>query len=203
MKQETILCIEEAIVAGTLQTIGFVPIEDVDLYRLWMPQHLWFAPRAAVEHRFEFRQIIPYIVLRCRAALVVYQRTSKGSESRLHGVLSLGFGGHVGIDDAVLEGAVIDLESTLQRAAERELSEELAHMVVERRRRLGLIYAHDDDVSRVHLGVVEVWDIRDASVTSAETAIEGCRMVPIDHLRPLMPQMEGWSRLCIPPLEVL
>lgn len=202
MRLETILCIENAVAARMLSGVGFLPIESVDLSSLLSPRHAWFAPRASIEERPEFRQLIPYIVLRCGGAIVTYQRTRKGGEARLHDNISLGFGGHVGLDDVVLKGALIDLEATLQRAAQREVQEEVADITVAQRRRIGLIYADDDAVSRVHLGIVELWDITDASVASAESAITGCCLTPVERLSALAPQMEGWSRLCLPTLAL-
>lgn len=48
----------------------------------------------------ELPQILAYCVIKCGDEYLTYSR-AKGAESRLHGTLSLGFGGHVDLRDTV------------------------------------------------------------------------------------------------------
>ena len=198
MKLETVLCIEDAVIGRRIQPVGFLPIGDFDVLELLKPQNLWFAPRSAIEDRPDFRQIIPYIILRYEASVVVYQRTSSGGESRLHGVLSLGLGGHVGLDDVVMDGRIINVTETLLHTAYREVREEVDVTVIGNRTSFGTIYDNTDAVSTVHLGLVEIWDVNSPHVLSAEASISECQLIAIDQLESLYARMEGWSRLCVP-----
>ncbi|MEG1686418.1 MAG: hypothetical protein RR276_00900, partial [Angelakisella sp.] len=57
--------------------------------------HHEFIPRPEAENDPTRKQIIPYVVL-CRGSEVfATRRLNKGGEARLHGLLSLGIGGHI------------------------------------------------------------------------------------------------------------
>lgn len=87
---------------------------------------LWFGPRAPLEENESFRQIIPYLLIRVDGKLVGYTRAPSGGESRLHGMVSVGLGGHVDIPDAQTRSDErFDLLATLNFASFRELQEEL------------------------------------------------------------------------------
>lgn len=58
-----------------------------------------FLERDAAERDEGYRQIIPYVVLRAPAGIFSYARTSRGREARLHGLRSIGVGGHVNPGD--------------------------------------------------------------------------------------------------------
>ena len=73
-----------------------------------------------------FRQIIPYVVLRSPGRIFSYARTARAGERRLHGLRSVGVGGHVNPEDLPdgLPGLVAAPEPALVAAAGRELAEE-------------------------------------------------------------------------------
>ena len=60
---------------------------------------VWFGPKPVLEQDESFRQIIPYVVLRCGGNYLTYTRGATGGESRLHAKISMGFGGHVDLPD--------------------------------------------------------------------------------------------------------
>lgn len=196
MKLETILCIENSVLAQEIPSVGFIPMHQVDFDLFLVPQYLWFAPRSIVEHREEFRQIIPYIILHYENQIAVYSRTKKGAEERLHDRLSIGFGGHVALDDISLDGEIINPHKTLTRAVQRELSEEVQYASIKTQKFIGLIYDDSDAVSRVHLGVVELWTLEEPVIISTEDSICECSFVTVDRLQLQMDKMEGWSKLC-------
>lgn len=104
-----------------------------DAYACWLP-------KAAAETNENFRQVIPYCaVQRPDKKILTYERA--GGEGRLHGLLSIGVGGHIENGESFHEGMV------------RELWEECGdtgRIAVER---LGLISFDETPVDRVHLGV--------------------------------------------------
>ena len=196
MKPEKILCVETAIADRALGATGFIPIERVDTAALLLSDNLWFAPRRLVEEREDFRQIIPYVMLRHGDSVNLYERTPKGGERRLHGLLSIGFGGHVRLPDAVLAGSCLDVAATLLRATHRELDEEVRYASVDDRRIVGVIFDDADAVSRVHLGIAEMWTLVEPFVARAEAAVRECRFVSISDLEQHADRMERWSQLC-------
>jgi len=91
---------------------------------------LFIGRRHELESDERFSQLLPYIVLRTRAAdgaarLFLYQRTKQVGESRLGGKFSIGTGGHVDLADVKHNESVIDVVATLVTAVTREQSEEL------------------------------------------------------------------------------
>ena len=86
---------------------------------------IFIAQRAVLEADDDFRQIIPISVMICRGKIWAYRREVQGGESRLHGKVSVSVGGHWDIDDLVTKSSVIDLAASMERAASRELEEEI------------------------------------------------------------------------------
>ena len=88
---------------------GFRSAQPAEIERFLCRAELWFGPRALLERNSSFRQIIPYIVLVDDGQVVAYERAERGSEARLHGMLSIGMGGHVGLEDAVISGGELNI----------------------------------------------------------------------------------------------
>jgi len=115
-----------------------------------------FMPRVEVEDNPEFLQVIPYsYVYGCwKPEVLVYRRTKKGNESRLHGKFSIGVGGHINPVDN--QG-----EQIFKMAALREVNEEflfagenLRHSDIMDFTLRGFIHRTDTPVNSVHFGLV-------------------------------------------------
>ena len=117
---------------------------------------LWFGPRRDLEEMDEYRQLVPYILLQIGFQFIRYMRAPAGSEARLHGRMSIGFGGHIELADAVVRGSQIDVLATIERAAEREVLEELGQIACKDQRWIGLLVDNTTVVGRVHLGLVGI-----------------------------------------------
>lgn len=107
---EQILVLEQADLIGILSGEGLVPAAEESFTALL--QAARFVPRRDAEGNPELRQIIPYVVLLQKGTVFAVERLNSQSESRLHGRLSVGIGGHLN-------------ESSIQAGAMRELHEEL------------------------------------------------------------------------------
>jgi predicted NUDIX family phosphoesterase len=144
----------------------------------------------------DFRQIIPYVVLRDAGKLLHYQRSSQGNESRLHGRFSLGFGGHIDLEDVVAEGSVVDLRRTIGNSARRELIEEVGLQPdqVRNRQFLGLICSSSSEVERVHLGWVEVWNTDLATIAPTDPTVVHLAPITVTEAIDQADQYEEWSR---------
>ena len=88
--------------AGAFQ--GFSPDVGRYLPRLLDPAHLSYRPRSEVETDPSFKQLIPYVVLRCGEQVFHYTRGQRGTEARLRALRSVGVGGHISQDDSTLFG---------------------------------------------------------------------------------------------------
>lgn len=128
-----------------------------------------FIPRVDCETDFNYLQLLPYAVVMTHDGRIIgYNRPTKGGgEVRLAGNFSIGFGGHVELEDAV-SALGCDVTDTLDRALLRELDEEIRieenliglsrHVYslpsLQDFRLLGIIRSQESDVDRVHLGLV-------------------------------------------------
>lgn len=110
-----------------------------------------------------YLQIIPHYLLRNRGRYLRYLRTTTGGDTRLHGRISVGVGGHVDLADVVVaEDGSIDLMATVLAGGARETREEVDHEIAaDRFRWVGTLYATDEEVDSVHLGLVAVCDLAD------------------------------------------
>lgn len=169
-------------------------------------QEVWWRTRPDIETNEAFRQIIPYVVILRRDAdgrlsVLHYRRGKKGTESRLHGAISVGYGGHVNLCD------VTDNTARIVAAAEiRELQEELTWSWTDATRPgtpeiptpvpLGLVINNSNAVGRVHLGVVTyVMLPDDISVTDADgnDDVKFSRLTDLFAHSRGFADMEAWS----------
>ena len=169
---------------------------DADRYipTLLDPRNNLFLPRSAAENDPSHKQIIPYLVIRHGGRVLRYTRGKSGGESRLHAKMSIGIGGHINDGDS---GAGHFTRDAYDRAAERELHEELAIAGGYRQKIAALLNDDATDVGRVHLGIVHVITVDSPSITPREDAICDLQFVTPAELAPISERLENWSRICL------
>jgi predicted NUDIX family phosphoesterase len=153
-----------------------------------------FRPRSAMELDPEWKQVIPYPVLRDGDAWFLMRRTKAGSDARLHDRFSIGVGGHVNPADGGLDG-------DLRRALEREWHEELDVTFVPEFRFVGLLNDDSTPVGAVHLGVVYEGDAAGRAVSIRETDKLSGSFVDAAAVAAVADRLETWSRLAFEFLE--
>lgn len=90
-----------------------IKIKDREHFWNHVQNNLYFAQRAQLEKNFNFRQLLPYVLVvrevevsaqyPLGVQVLSYARLQGGGESRLHGKSSVGFGGHIDLVDAVYD----------------------------------------------------------------------------------------------------
>lgn len=184
--------------------------------------------RRALEQDQNYRQLIPYIVFYkdCedgQRRYLAYGRGDSGGEGRLIGNISVGYGGHVDIDDVVLEdGKSVNLTKTLAVNVSRELEEEIEFrdvqtgglnvIQVDDVRISGLLLERHEKqadgkipVGNVHVGLVILFQMPEGShAFNRENAHEGMQgkeepinMLTREELLNGGHQLEGWTRLVL------
>ncbi|MFO0944528.1 MAG: phosphoesterase [Planctomycetota bacterium] len=151
------------------------------------PANLQYLPRSRAEEDPSFKQLIPYTVLRSGEFVYCYTRGNKGTESRLHDLLSIGVGGHISKEDGS-EGRI-----AYDTGFQRELDEEVSIETTFTQRIVGLVHDDSTPVGSVHFGVVHRIDLAAPKVTHRDPALAKARFRPIEELRKLRDQMESWS----------
>lgn len=159
---------------------------------------IWIGPREHLETMESMKQIIPYTIITRDDKILVYARTPKGNEKRLHNQLSIGFGGHIDVQDIAVSksGESIDLHGTIGNAVEREITEELKTDSSLQFEALGMILDESDAVGRVHFGFVMVATVS-GMVLSREDKIELIGFKTVAELSKMVDACEGWSRIII------
>jgi predicted NUDIX family phosphoesterase len=147
-----------------------------------------YRPRSAMEADEDWKQVIPYPVLRDGDRWFLMQRTKAGGDPRLHDRFSIGVGGHVNPDDGGRDG-------DLTRALRREWLEELAVDFVPEFRFVGLLNDDTTPVGRVHVGLVYEADARGRPVAIRETDKLTGRFVTADEVEAVADGLETWSAL--------
>lgn len=184
-----------AIRAGSLGDLGFgISANPGDIEHVLDEGQVWVGPRPVLEEDFDFVQPIPYIVIRDGNRVLAYERGSAGGDARLHSKVSIGFGGHVDVADAVITGdGIIDLRRTMIAACVRELEEELGititgHRAVDPEKLCAwshVISSNATPVDRVHVGLVATIDVNQLPAIEPamfERVIENARWVSADGL---------------------
>lgn len=156
-----------------------------------------------VEFGSMFPQVLPYVTIHCGEHVLIYSR-AKGAEERLHGSLSLGFGGHIDIDDFHVDHGYKDCIKT---GVVREIQEELNLGIA------GQVYIKDfnqvivdntNQVGQVHLGLplaLEV-DSHEAVDPDPEETYQA-RWVDVQWLQENVELFENWSQMLIKQMQYL
>jgi predicted NUDIX family phosphoesterase len=143
----------------------------------------FFIDRDVAERSPQYKQIIPYVIIRCGGDYFVLERTAKQTEARLHHKVSLGIGGHINPGHTLLDGL------------EKELFEEV-HVDTDFRLDFkGMLNDDSTEVGTVHLGAVYVLDAATAEVRVRETEKMRGQWMPRAALGPLRERMETWSQI--------
>lgn len=161
--------------------------------RLFSADVAHFMPRARAEDDPNFKQLIPYVVLRSGDQIFHYRRGKKGSEARLHALRSIGVGGHINPVDE--QG---NFDGVFSAALLRELNEEVELPPgPPRLTPLGLINDDSTPVGQVHLGVVHVLDLSAPVVRAREAALAGAGFDTPAELWKDRDAFETWSRFTL------
>ena len=140
--------------------------------------------RDRMERDPEFKQVIPYLVLRDGERYFLMRRTAAGGDARLHGRYSIGVGGHLNPGDRGLLGGL-----------RREWDEELVADFVPAFRLVALLNDDTTEVGAVHIGAVYVADAAGRRVIIRETdKLSGAFVAPAE-VEAVADGLETWSRL--------
>jgi predicted NUDIX family phosphoesterase len=168
---------------------GFRPADEAYLAALLEPEAFSFRTRSAVETDPAFKQLIPYVVLRCGANLFHYRRGATGTEKRLAALRSVGIGGHV--SEADTAGG----ENAYRTGMLRELAEEVEIGGAWTERLLGFINDDRTFVGSVHLGVVHLFELESPTVRPREDALAEAGFAPLLELVAARDEFETWSQV--------
>lgn len=163
--------------------------------------NITYINRSEAEQDRRYKQLIPYALILCGDKILRYRRGKGGQETRLHGLFSVGVGGHIAEEDhGLFEHARASIG--YHEAMRRELMEEVDIDVT---KEIAVAVINDDstDVGFVHLGVVHVVYVTDESIANRRSGIVGAEFVPMGEAVKNLDAYESWSRFCMEHLEEL
>jgi predicted NUDIX family phosphoesterase len=177
---------------------GYSPNVEEYASLLLHPLNNLFMDRDLAERDCNYKQLIPYVVLRFGDSVFSYVRGKKSTESRLITQRSIGVGGHIEPSDQSLFSS--DREMYLE-AAHREVNEEVKLDTMYREHVVALINDDSTDVGKVHLGIMHIWDVAEPKVTKREGLITQAGFASIEELKKNITELETWSQIALKVLE--
>lgn len=147
---------------------GFLSKSDVKGDNIFNSlSHYEVERRGDMEENPDYKQLISYCLLENQnGEILVYERLSGGGEERLHGQSSIGVGGHM--NDVV---GADSINEVLRVNAQRELEEEVGLSTEDSQNMeyIGFINDDNNDVGKVHMGVVFKITVNSNDVEAKET----------------------------------
>ena len=185
---EQVLVVKKALLSSLLEEKGLMTGKNESFFEIIMSYHE-FMPRSEAEENTDYKQIIPYVLLLRDDKIFAMRRLSKGGEARLHGLISLGVGGHIDLDE---DG---DSNDVLIQGMLREIREEVEIDGADGLCPVGVINDDTTAVGSVHLGLVYKMQVTDARIRETEK-LEGF-WLSLLQAKELSPQMESWSAIAL------
>ena len=195
----------EALDVGT--TSGIFPIDlnsiDSEAYAL-LPRHIADNKSdSSVELGKLFPQILGYVQLvNEQGEILSYAR--KGKEKGLHGLRSIGVGGHVSHEELVTAIYRSDepmqlpkLTELIQLGLRRELLEEVGIDIGTFMEANQLLVSDSNITSQVHVGLPMQLKVVESAITLEESEFLDARWISIEELKATVDIYEPWSQLII------
>jgi predicted NUDIX family phosphoesterase len=180
---EQVMVVERDILARDLVECGLMVDNTDEMFERIQELH-FFIDRPTAEESPQYKQIIPYVLIRHEGAYFLLQRTKKQTESRLHLKFSLGIGGHINPDTPdILDGLQKELEEEVEVSGDYDLGF------------IGILNDDTTEVGRVHLGAVFVLESHSGDVRVRETDKMTGRWAQVEELAAVRESMETWSQI--------
>lgn len=199
-KEEMVLVVRRSLLEelGMFQGLNF----DMEKYlpALLARENNFFMQRSLAEQDPNFKQIIPYVLLVHNGRVLHYVRGKKAGEQRLVSKGSIGIGGHMNDTDEGL--FALDKQAYLE-GVNRETCEELNIGTKFENRIVALLNDDTNEVGRVHLGVVHVFNLETDNVQKREAMITNLAFLDSSELLAQRDAMETWSQICVDALDHL
>jgi len=196
--EERVLCFERKLLEelGVFQGLSL----EVEKYLpvLTSNSQLVYRNRSDADQDRRYKQLIPYVLVICDDKILRYRRGKGGQETRLHGLYSVGIGGHISEEDHELFSSNRGYQESMRRELMEEVAINAAHAPA-----VAAINDDSTEVGYVHFGVVHVVRVPDESVASRRSGIVGPEFIPIADAVKDPSGYESWSRFCLEHLDVL
>lgn len=196
--EERVLCFERKL----LEELGLFQGLSLEIEK-YLPvvtssSRILYLNRSDAEQDKRYKQLIPYVLVICNDKILRYRRGRGGQETRLHGLYSVGIGGHISEEDHGLFSKCVGYHEGMRR----ELMEEVA---IEEVKDAAVAVINDDstEVGSVHFGVVHVMNVANEAIVGRRSGIVNPEFVPITEAVKDVSGYESWSGFCLEHLDAL
>lgn len=197
MKQEQILCFKKSLLyeLGDFHGINF----NIPNYFpvITAPENTFYRDRAEAEQDETCLQLIPYVLITNPKDMTIlrYQRGKSGGENRLHGLYSVGIGGHISREDTVDPAQSIGYQAGMAR----ELQEEAGIVFTPGYAppAVAMLMDHTTRVGRVHFGVVHMLLAEDDLYIRKCADLIEPEFVEVGDAFDGRMYYESWSQICL------
>ena len=196
--EERVLCFERKLLDNLGMFQGLNCEVEKYLPVVSGPANILYLNRSEAELDKRYKQLIPYALIVCNDKILRYRRGKGGQETRLHGLYSVGIGGHISEEDHGLFSSGPGYHEGMRR----ELMEEVA---IDEIQETAVAVINDDstEVGCVHFGVVHIVQIADESVAGKRSGIVGPEFISMAEAVKNPEGYESWSRFCLKQLDAL
>ena len=184
---EHVLVVPTALLESRLSAEADLIAEDIPGILDLIRRHHQFVERDYAEYAAEYKQIIPYAVLMQGGKYFLTQRLRKQTEKRLHGLYSIGLGGHINPSEEALDDVIAG-------GLRRELWEEVGLQDFSMPPCAGVIHDRAAEVSNYHLGLVYPILVRGPIQVREVSKMTGV-WADAAELTARLPEMETWSQI--------
>jgi predicted NUDIX family phosphoesterase len=198
MGKEKVLCFERSL----LEQLGVFQGMSLDIEKhiaaLTNRANVLYVDRDKAESNRRYKQVIPYALILCGNKILRYRRGKRGVESRLHGLYSVGVGGHILEQDNWLFSRGLGYRDAMRRRLMQELD-------IDVNREVAVAVINDDstDVGRVHFGVVHIVRVPDESLAHGRYGVIRPEFVSFNEAVNDAFSYESWSHFCLLNLDDL
>ena len=195
VQTEQVLVIPTALFHECGHFQGFSSDTQKYLSKMLDPAVTQYLPRDQMEEDPSFKQLIPYCIFRHtdsdgNVSVFQYVRGKGQGESRLHSKRSVGIGGHISTLDA-------GESSPYDEGMRRELEEEISINTPYTQELVGLINDDENEVGKVHLGVVHLFTVESQDIAPNEEDICDTGFTPVKEMLENVDGFETWSAICL------
>ena len=189
---EMILVTDAKLIVGLYGESGdyLLPAKEEDFLSAIDAAHA-FLPRDEMENDSAKKQIIAYCVIEKGDSVFMTKRLKKQTEKRLHGLHSIGVGGHINTED-IIDGVNVVKEGLL-----RELNEEVFISDDYDAEFLGIINDNATSVNSVHCGACYKIKMKSGDCSVKETEKMEGFFVKKSELKDYYEYLEGWSKIVV------
>jgi len=195
---QKVLVFKKSILKSLGEFQGFTLDVERYLPKILNPKNSFFIDRKTAETNNYYKQIISYVILRYKNSLFSYVRGKKSAEKRLIGMRSIALGGH--IEQIDLRFSSSDRELYI-KAAQREINEEVLINSSYYEHIVALVNDDSNEVSKVHFGILHIWDLFEPKVFKREGNITKASFITVRRLIDFYPELETWSQIALNVIE--